>query len=147
MWFTVGMTKTETRPMIDQLRSRQVRLTGPRRAVLSLLEKERLPLSAKEVWEKIPAPKSDLVSVYRILERFGKEGIVSQVQLGDHMARFELLRGHHHHVRCTGCGKVADVDLCIKDIEKKVQRQSGFHIAFHDLQLTGFCARCSKRAR
>ena len=132
--------------MIDRLRSRQVRLTGPRRAVLSLLEKERLPLSAKEVWEKIPAPKSDLVSVYRILERFGKEGIVSQVQLGDHMARFELLRGHHH-VRCTGCGKVAEVDLCIKDIEKKVQRQSGFHIAFHDLQLTGFCARCSKRAR
>ena len=141
------MTKMKIRPMIDRLRSLQVRLTGPRRAVLSLLEKERLPLSAKEVWKKIPAPKSDLVSVYRILERFSKEGIVSQVQLGDQTARFELLRGHHHHVRCTGCGKVAEVDLCIKDIEKKVQRQSGFRIAFHDLQLTGFCARCSKGPR
>ena len=139
------MTQMKIRPMIDRLRSRQVRLTGPRRAILSLLEKERLPLSAKEVWEKIPAPKSDLVSVYRILERFGKEGIVSQVQLGDHTARFELLRGHHHHVRCTNCGKVADVDLCVKDIERKVLRQSGFRVAFHDFQLVGLCKTCSKR--
>ena len=131
--------------MIDRLRSLQVRLTGPRRAILSLLEREHLPMSAKKVWDKIPAPKSDLVSVYRILERFRKEGIVAQVHLGDHTTRYELIRGHHHHVRCTGCGKVAEVNLCIKDIEKKVRNQSGFQVNSHDLQLSGLCASCLKR--
>ena len=128
-----------------RLKSRKVRLTGPRRVILSVLEKERLPLSAKEVWEKIPLPKSDLVSVYRILDRFEKENVVARLRLGDNTARYELKREHHHHVRCTACGRVADVDLCIKDIEKKVLHQNGFQVNFHDVQLSGLCASCLKQ--
>lgn len=141
------MAKTEASDTINHLRSRQVRLTGPRRAVLLILEKEQLPLSVKEVWEKIPPPKSDLVSVYRILDRFVKENVAAGVQLGDNTLRYELKRAHHHHVRCSVCGTVQDVDLCIKDMEKKIHQQSGFRIQSHDLQFVGLCARCAKEPR
>ena len=113
--------------------------------ILAILEKERLPLTAKEIWKRLPAPKSDLVSIYRAMDRFEKEGIALTVRFGDSSIRYELKRGHHHHVRCTKCGKVADVDLCVKDIERKVLRQSGFRVAFHDFQLVGLCKTCSKR--
>jgi Fur family ferric uptake transcriptional regulator len=105
-----------------------------------------LPLSAKEVWSKLPSPKSDLVSIYRILTRFVKEGIVSRVEFGDGTTRYELKRSHHHHARCSACHHVEDIALCVKDMEKKVCRKSGFQIMFHEIQMTGLCKTCAKRA-
>ena len=133
-------------PYLHRLKTNRVRLTGPRRAVLSALEKEHTPLSAKDLWTRCRASKSDLVSIYRILDRFEREKIVVRVELGDGVTRYELSRaGHHHHIRCERCGDVMDVRLCVEDIERKVREQSGFELRFHEISMSGLCAGCVRK--
>jgi len=132
---------------ISHLRNNQVRLTGPRKAVLSVLQSDRHPMSVKEVWNRCPAPKSDLVSVYRILDRFEKEKIANRVDLGDGTVRYELREedDHHHHARCVSCGRIVHVEICIEDIDARVLKESGFHVVNHEIQLSGLCASCAKK--
>jgi len=135
-------------PFLSRLKSNRVRLTGPRRAVLCALEKEHVPLSAKDVWTLCRDAKSDLVSIYRILDRFEKEHIVDRIELGDGITRYELARAkHHHHARCEGCGLIQDIGLCIEDIDRKVKAQSGFELRFHEIQMTGLCADCARTGK
>jgi len=131
---------------LSRLKSNHVRLTGPRRAILSVLEKEHTPMSAKEVWKLCRASKSDLVSVYRVLDRFEKEQIVSRIELGDGITRYELARNkHHHHARCERCGIIVDIELCVEDIERRVREKTGFEVRFHDIQMSGLCLPCARK--
>jgi Fur family ferric uptake transcriptional regulator len=132
-------------PFLSRLKLKRVRLTGPRRAVLGALEKEHAPLSAKDVWNLCRGSKSDLVSIYRILDRFEKEHIVVRIELGDGITRYELARAkHHHHARCESCGMIQDIALCIDGIDQKVKDQFGFELRFHEIQMSGLCAACAK---
>jgi len=131
---------------LSRLKSNHVRLTGPRRAILAALEKEHSPMSAKEIWKLCRASKSDVVSVYRVLDRFEKEQIVSRIELGDGITRYELARNkHHHHARCEHCGAIVDIDLCVEDIERRVREKTGFEIRFHDIQMSGLCWGCARK--
>jgi len=132
-------------PFLSRLKTNRVRLTGPRKAILTALEHEHTPMSAKEIWQRCRASKSDLVSVYRILDRFEKEKIVCRIELGDGTTRYELARNkHHHHVRCDRCGAIMDVNVCVSDIEKHVREQTGFELRFHEIQMNGLCAPCAQ---
>jgi len=138
------MPKSESL-FLSRLKSNRVRLTVPRRAILSVLEKEHTPMSAKQVWKLCRAAKSDLVSVYRVLDRFEKEQIVSRIELGDGITRYELARNkHHHHARCERCGAIEDIELCVEDIERRVLEKTGFEVRFHDIQMSGLCAACAR---
>jgi len=140
--------KKKKHNFLSHLRSQGVRLTGPRKAVLLVLEGDRHPLSVKEVWARCPEPKSDLVSVYRILDRFEKEKVAVRIDLGDGTVRYEIHRDddHHHHARCVACRRIVHVEICVDDIEVKVLKQSGFHILNHEIQLSGLCCACAKKA-
>jgi Fur family ferric uptake transcriptional regulator len=130
---------------LSRLKTNHVRLTGPRRAVLAALEKEHTPLSAKDLWTLCRASKSDLVSIYRILDRFEKEKILIRVELGDGITRYELARArhHHHHARCERCGDIVDIDICVEDLDRRVREKNGFQLRTHEIQMTGICAKCA----
>ncbi len=54
--------------------------------------------------------------------------------------------GHHHHVICTGCGKVAGIDCPLPKGDALVSAtEAGFTVTRHDLTLYGLCAACRER--
>lgn len=128
------------------LSGRALRATRMRIRILEVLRDSPVPLSAGEVHGRLGEGRPDLVTVYRTLERFVQASLVRAVRLDDATRRFEPAdRSHHHHLVCTECGKVQDLDACrLEPLERRALQERGFLVARHALEFFGTCERCRK---
>jgi Fur family ferric uptake transcriptional regulator len=112
--------------------------------ILEVLRESAIPLSAGEVRARLGEQGPDLVTVYRTLERFVGASLLRAVHLDDAVRRFELAeRGHHHHLVCTNCGEMSDLDTCVLEpLEARVLEEHGFRVSRHALEFFGTCQRC-----
>lgn len=132
----------------DELARAGYRRGGARAAVIALLDGQGCALSAFEIEAALAAKGSRTVaraSVYRILEELEALRLVTRLDLGQGLARFEPARqdGHHHHMLCHRCGDVfpfEDADL--EHAIDRLSRSSSFAIDEHDVVLRGTCERC-----
>lgn len=111
----------------------------------ALTESSRHDWSIEDVVAELRARgvRADFSSVFRALTFWEREGLVWRVDLGDGKARFEAVHGHHEHVRCDSCGRVAPVPDCpVEDTRSQVERATGFAITGHRLLFSGVCAEC-----
>jgi Fur family ferric uptake transcriptional regulator len=98
-----------------RLREAGLRCTAARLAVLSHLMEATGPKTHAEVSDSLTDRGFDRATIYRNLTELTEAKIVSRVELGDHVWRFELRResGHgpdHPHFLCTTCGEVSCLD-------------------------------------
>ena len=134
------------------------RMTAQRQAVVDALKKPGEHLSAEDIYHNVHAvyPNIGLTTVYRTLELLVKTGLVYRFDFGDGRARYELAEGpdgreHHHHLVCTGCGRIINyTDFIDKEIELLKETEQGlsakfnFKIMDHLIQFYGLCADCNK---
>ena len=130
------------------IRTAGLRLTPQRTLVLEALS-DAAPahLSADDVWRTVATRYAGInrSTVYRVLEQLTELGLVAQHRHGGSAARYELHHGdsHHHHLRCSSCGAIADLeaeDLAV--LERRVRRRLGFRLADIGQTLEGTCAAC-----
>jgi Fur family ferric uptake transcriptional regulator len=133
--------------LAERLRRKSRKLTGPRRAILEILRRQRHPLSNQEIFAALPKNACDLATVYRSMHLLESMGMVKRFDLGDGVARFELLRegddGHHHHLVCTRCAEVVELEECFTgELEEKIAARNGFKAITHKLEFFGICPEC-----
>jgi Fur family transcriptional regulator, ferric uptake regulator len=120
-----------------------------RGAVIELLARQSCCLTAQEIFDRLRSAGSavGLASVYRTLDQLSKDGLVQKVELGDGTTRYEPAEQgghHHHHVVCDTCGKVeAFEDDRLEQALRRVERQTGYAVAAHDVVLRGSCGDCA----
>jgi Fur family ferric uptake transcriptional regulator len=124
-----------------------LRKGGARRAVIDLLAAQSCCLTAQDIFDALRSSsrKVGIASVYRILELLTSEGFVQRIDLGSGVARYEPMwpDGHHHHLVCDNCGKVdAFEDKALERALGRVEANSGYAVAGHDVVLHGTCATC-----
>jgi Fur family transcriptional regulator, ferric uptake regulator len=122
------------------------RATPTRLAVLSVLEKEKRPLSVEKIISIIGEDDIDYVTAYRTITMLKKAGLVRQIDFQHNHAHYELTSlGDHHHVVCTRCNKVADVlDCNVQTMIQNALRASKFaEINQHSLEFFGLCKQCA----
>lgn len=122
------------------------RVTPARLLVLSVLEKEKRPLSVEAIIGVIGKKSIDYVTAYRTITMLKKASLVRQVDFQHNHAHYELSSlGDHHHVVCVKCDAVADVTDCgIAQMQKTALRESGFQeITEHSLEFFGICKKCA----
>jgi Fur family transcriptional regulator, ferric uptake regulator len=127
------------------LRDAGLRKTGPRLAVLAVLERAKAPLSHADVAEALANDGFDRATVYRNLIALTEVGLVRRNDLGDHVWRFELVRADaphervHPHFVCTDCGVVS----CLPDVTVRIDGERG-SVASKALEvhLRGVCGEC-----
>lgn len=127
------------------------RWTAGRRRVVEAFARATAPLSVHEV-NALVAPAVPLSSLYRILADLVTAGVLIRLEFAEGFARFELdedLAEHHHHVVCTECGLVSDLELpelerTIGTTSRTIERQSGFRTRTHRLDFFGTCDACSR---
>jgi Fur family ferric uptake transcriptional regulator len=135
--------------LAERLRRRSRKATGPRQAILEILRRQAHPLSSKELFAALPKGGCDLATVYRSMHLLEGMGMVKRFDLGDGVARFELLLegddGHHHHLVCTECAGVVEIEDCALDeLEHEVATRNGFKGVTHKLEFFGICPECQK---
>lgn len=125
-----------------------MKLTTQRSQLLKALLAHPGPISAEELFKKVQLKSDsvDLVTIYRILKKFEESHIVSRLEFGDGVARFELTLEsghHHHHVICRVCHKVEALHLCDLDPHLKIVEAMGYTQLSHRLDFFGICADCA----
>ena len=133
--------------LTERLRRKSRKLTAPRNAILEILRQHRHPMSNKEIFGALHKGECDLATVYRSMHLLEEMGMVKRFDFGDGIARFELLEegddGHHHHLVCTQCAEVIEIDECFsREVEEKIAARSGFKAVTHKLEFFGICPGC-----
>ena len=133
----------------DKLNRTGLRLTHPRRVVMSVLEAASIPLSPQSIHQRSLDAQEEigLVSVYRTLDLLTEMGMVRRVHGHDECQGYVLASpGHHHHVVCRQCEAAVEFSGMedMSALVDRIQEQTGFTIDEHLLQFYGLCPACQE---
>lgn len=128
------------------LRLAGLRVTEPRRAVVEALRR-RPHASADDVFRLVTATaaQTSLQSVYNALGDFADAGLVRRIEPAGRPGLFELrVDDNHHHLICSGCGAVEDVD-CAHGAAPCLTPSETHGFAVHTAEVTywGLCPACA----
>ena len=130
-----------------QLTAAGHRRGGAREAVIELLDTQSCALTALEIEDALrEGRRVGRASVYRVLDELESLGLVSRVDVGDGVARYEPQRHaaeHHHHLVCDGCGRLTPFqDDALEQAIRRLAERVSFDVSDHDVTLHGSCERC-----
>jgi Fur family ferric uptake transcriptional regulator len=127
------------------IRAAGLRATPARIAVLEALRAQP-HASADTVFAVVEqrAPGTALQSVYNVLNDFSTAGIVRRIQPAGQSMRFEVrVDDNHHHLVCTSCGRVEDVDCVVGHAPCLHPGPShGFAVTQAEVTFWGVCSSC-----
>ena len=129
------------------LREAGYKITGPRRAVIQVLEIEGHHLSPAEVLERGRAihPGLSRATVYRTLDLLTELGALRPIYLGDGGSRVARVAKGHHHLICLSCGTAIHFEECVAaELTQILSERFGFRVKSHLLELYGTCEDCQR---
>ncbi len=130
----------------DLIRRAGLRVTEPRRAVVEAL-RINPHASADAVFRLVTSsvPQTSLQSVYNALGDFADAGLVRRIEPAGHPGLFELrVDDNHHHVICTACGAVADIDCVVGEAPCLTPSDThGFAVHTAEVTYWGICPGCA----
>lgn len=133
--------------LLQKLKTDGYRLTKARKYILSILIKNRMPLSAYELKNHLEeiGITVNKTTIYRELDFLCNQKIIREIQLGDGRKRYEIWPDdHHHHLVCISCSRIEcfEMEDCMEAEEKKILRDNNFKVLEHSLKFFGLCAEC-----
>jgi Fur family ferric uptake transcriptional regulator len=129
-----------------KLEARGHRVTPSRRAVIAAVLQQNEHFTVDDLLSCRGAGRA---TVFRTIRLLTEIGIVCRVLMEDGSLHYRVSeRGkHHHHVVCSDCGRVQDLDQCaIADVMRDLSGATGFEIDGHWLELYGRCSECKVRS-
>ena len=125
------------------------RNTRPRRLIADRL----IELAARgedfttdDLWQELRQiePKMGRATVFRAVEKLVDMGLLDRIEFADGTHRYRVCGGtHHHHLTCTHCHRVVEIDLCLPQEQLlAIAHQTKFDLEGHALTLFGRCENC-----
>jgi Fe2+ or Zn2+ uptake regulation protein len=134
------------RDLIVRLRARGQRVTSQRLVINRMLRARNCHVTAEDVHHAVSAslPGTSLPTVYATLELFEQLGIVRRLNAGGAAVLFDSRTDEHHHLACSRCGAVEDLDAAVDVTPALIAAgAAGFAPRRVTLMLDGLCAACS----
>lgn len=105
------------------------------------------PFSAGQLLERLArkAPEVGRATVFRTLQLLCEARLLERVQLPNGQEAYVAghARGHHHHLFCTSCGQVQELDRCaVEAVAARLAEERGFVAQRHTFEIYGLCPRC-----
>jgi Fur family ferric uptake transcriptional regulator len=123
-------------------------MTKTRLAVYETLQGSEVPLSAAEIYKRIPM-NLDLATVYRSLHYFEDQGKIESfsftcAEKGTERYFYRRKEPHAHFFHCEGCHKFINLGDCrVGGMLQDIESDYGVKIESHTLYFTGLCGGCS----
>ena len=136
----------------DILTEHSISITNPRILVIEELLSHSQPITIEVLQKKLEG-KVAVSTLYRVINDLKKINLLNEFPSPENVSVVELNLhddSHHHHLFCTSCGEIIDIDLG-KNFEdnmsseiNKIQKTFDFEIHDHTLELLGLCSSCKK---
>lgn len=124
------------------LEARGYRVTPSRRAVIAAILQQPGHFTVDDLLRRCRG--AGRATLFRTLRLLSQIGVVCRVLMEDGTRHYAVSRReHHHHLVCTACGQVQDLDQCaIEGALRELSQSSGYEIDGHWLELYGRCYAC-----
>ena len=120
-----------------------------RDAILETLRMSKTHPSAETLFNQLKPqiPDLSLGTVYRNLNLFRRQGLVTSVATVDGVERFDGNTSPHVHFICNGCDAVIDLPQieAPQTLSSSVENTSGCRVETCQLTFTGLCENCKNR--
>ena len=130
----------------DRLTAAGERVTRQRLLVANALAAAGRQQTAEQLYGGLRRrePGIGRATVFRTLETLVDAGVARRLELEGHIyAYVACLPAHHHHIACTRCGRVEEIDEAyVTPIAQRLERDMGFEIDDARLDFYGRCATC-----
>lgn len=144
--------RDETRTRILALfEAKGLRSTQPRRLIAERIADwadHSTDFTAQDLWHELQASSPHLgrATVYRAVDVLLGAGLLDRVPFADGTHRYRACgAAHHHHLTCTQCQRVIEVDTCLPpDLLNAISAKTHFTIEGHSLELFGRCPACQR---
>ena len=106
--------------------------------------------SPEEVYARVKEhiPSISLATVYKNLHLFIASGIFQQVSLHHGSMRMETNHSRHHHLVCTRCKAIEDIDAGVLGLQEEARLlPGGFLMERMSVDVLGVCSRCQATGR
>ena len=132
---------------VDRCRAAGLRRTKALEDLITTLLESPRPMTLGELASSPRlTDQCDKATVFRLLQRLAEHGLVRRLGLHERAAYFTLLvpGRHHDYLVCTQCGRISEVDMAcpVHTLERKLEKASGFHHIYHELEFFGICPDC-----
>ena len=128
-----------------EIRAAGLKVTAPRLAVLQELAASP-HATADQLYDSVSATLTgtSLQAVYGVLAAFTTAGLVRRIEPAGSAALFERRVGdNHHHLICTGCRSVTDVECVVGEAPCLTPSDSaGFIVQTAEVTFWGLCPNC-----
>jgi Fe2+ or Zn2+ uptake regulation protein len=135
--------------MVDDtelLRGAGLRVTAPRLAALRAIEASP-HTTADDLVSALAAelPTTSHQAVYGVLNALTGAGLVRRIEPAGSPARYERRTGdNHHHIVCTMCGAIGDVDCAVGHAPCLTPSEThGFAVTTAEVTYWGICEQCA----
>ena len=123
----------------------RARASSQRLAIAATVENSaKHAFSAEDIAFEVrrDTPSVGLATVYRAVAAMQAAGFIEAVGERDGATLYARCghTGHHHHLVCTGCGAVVDIECPL--VAGRGAGTDGFRVTGHSLVMHGLCPRC-----
>ncbi len=131
----------------DLCRRHGLAVTHQRAVIYNSLMSAHGHPSPEEVYEVVrkQIPTISLATVYKTLHTFVESGLLRELSLHHGSLRVDTKTEPHHHLVCTECKSVFDLDEeAIKPALLVGKVPKGFQVRRMSLEIQGLCSKCAK---
>ena len=123
-----------------------MRKTIAKTTILELISQSETNLSHADIQSQLPEGLCDRVTIYRVLDRLLKEGLIHKIVNIDGVVNYAICKGcevehkhNHAHFSCEKCKSVT----CLDEIVPVFDLPEGYHINHLNFVISGLCVNCS----
>ena len=103
--------------------------------------------SPEEVYSRVKkkVPSISLATVYKNIHLFVESGVFRKMSLHHGSVRVEMNEHAHHHLVCSKCQAISDIDeRSLGELPKRRKLPGGFLVERYSVDVIGLCAKCQK---
>lgn len=141
------MAELRLTPALQRLKQAGYKLTSVRQTVLNVIEQAGGHVTSTQVLDETARVDASIgrASVFRTLDLFTRLAIVRPTYVESSQTPSYVLMpdGHHHHVLCTNCSQLIEVDDCnLSALTYELEQRLNVKITGHLLEFYAICADC-----
>ncbi len=143
------MNAVECREFREVCERAGLAVTHQRQVLFEVLKNMHGHPSPEEVYARVKRriPSISLATVYKNIHLFLESGIFREVSLHHGSLRVETNSKPHHHLVCTSCKAIFDIDADDLGLSEKTGTlPGGFLAQRYAVDVLGLCAACQQKA-
>ena len=130
----------------DLFHAHGMKVTPQRQAIVRSLYHSTGHPTAEITYDevRVEMPTVSLKTVYQTIHTLVALGQLRQTNIGSGSIRFDPISLPHHHLVCTGCGRVEDVfQNVLRDLRPSLSQHQSFAVQQAEVVVHGRCLDCA----